>query len=257
MLSIRDVVVRDEYKFLQENKALKDKVIFLVFGGSHSYGTNVIDSDIDIRGCALNSCSDILGLSQFEQFIDNTTDTVIYGFNKMIKLLLNCNPNIVEMLGCRPEQYIIYNSIGQELINNRKLFLSCRAAKSYKGYAFQQLKRLENSIARNAMGMTDDIKRKNNKHAMHLVRLYLTSIDLFEKGDIITYRGNDLKLLLDIRNGVYSNEDGTLRPEFFELTDNLYKQVDYALKNTVLPAVPDIKKIEEFVIAVNRRSIDG
>ena len=47
-----------------------------------------------------------------------------------------------------------------------------------------------------------------NKHAMHLMRLYLMAIDLFEKEEIITYREDDLDLLLSIRNGKYMNADG-------------------------------------------------
>ena len=34
-------------------------IIFLCLGGSHAYGTNVPESDVDIRGCALNSRQDI------------------------------------------------------------------------------------------------------------------------------------------------------------------------------------------------------
>ena len=37
-----------------------------------------------------------------------------------------------------------------------------------------------------------------NKHAVHLIRLYLMAIDIFEKEEIITYRSDDLDLLLSI-----------------------------------------------------------
>jgi hypothetical protein len=51
------------------------------------------------------------------------------------------------MLGCKPEHYIRFR-IGKEMIANRKLFLSQRAVASFGGYANQQLRRLENAIAR-------------------------------------------------------------------------------------------------------------
>ena len=57
--------------------------------GSYGYGTNREGSDIDFRGVTLNLPSDLLGLTEFEQFEDRKTDTVIYGFNKLISLLLN------------------------------------------------------------------------------------------------------------------------------------------------------------------------
>ena len=34
-------------------------------------------------------------------------------------------------------------------------------------------------------------------------------LDIFEKGEIITYRENDLELLMDIRNGSFQKEDGS------------------------------------------------
>lgn len=53
--------------------------MFITFGGSQEYGTNIPDSDIDVLGCALNSRTDILGRIKFEQIVDNATDTTIYG----------------------------------------------------------------------------------------------------------------------------------------------------------------------------------
>lgn len=80
---IRDMVSGKDYDFLRENEHLGDRIIFLTLGGSYSYGTNVETSDVDIRGCALNSKSDLLGLSNFEQVVNTQTDTTIYSFNKL------------------------------------------------------------------------------------------------------------------------------------------------------------------------------
>ena len=94
-----------------------------------------------------------------------------------------------------------------------------------------------------------------NKHAMHLVRLYLMCLDILEKEEICTYRDSDRDFLLGIRNGAFQNEDGTYRPEFFELVSDYEERLSYAKKNTSLPKSPDMKQIEEFVVAVNRRSL--
>ena len=61
-----------------------------------------LDSDIDIRGCAFNSKADLLGMSNFEQVLDNPTDTVIYGFNKLVGLLVHMNPDTIELLDALP-----------------------------------------------------------------------------------------------------------------------------------------------------------
>lgn len=102
---IYELISGKEYDFLRENERLKGKIVFLTLGGSYSYGTNIDTSDVDIRGCALNQSSDLLGLTHFEQVVDTQTDTTVYSFNKLINLLINCNPNTIEMLGCKPEHY--------------------------------------------------------------------------------------------------------------------------------------------------------
>lgn len=144
-----------EYDFLRKNPRLGGRVILLGIGGSHAYGTNNENSDVDIRGITLNLPSDLLGLTRFEQFEDAHTDTVIYSFNKIIRLLLECNPNTIELLGLDEEQYLIKTAPGQELLDNRALFLSKRAAKSFGGYASAQLRRLQNAVARDSVSQSE------------------------------------------------------------------------------------------------------
>ncbi len=335
---IQELIKKPEYDFLRTNPHLGGKIIFLTLGGSHAYGTNVEGSDVDVRGCALNSRSDILGITNFEQVIDNATDTTVYSFSKLIPLLLNCNPNVIEMLGCRPDHYVMMTDIGRQLIENRKLFLSQRAVSSFGGYANQQLRRLENALVHdrlpqpkqeeymrkaveraiedfgsknkilpagairlytdvsdkeeyerevfcdislkkfplrdlrglinettNIIGTYSKLNGRNakkdcahlNKHAMHLIRLYAMCLDILEKSTIQTYREEDHDLLMDIRGGKYMNEDGTYRDEFFDMVNELEKRMQYAKANTSLPKSPDMKKVEEFVEAVNAKAISG
>jgi hypothetical protein len=82
--------------------------------------------------------------------IDENTDTTVYSFNKIIGLLCDCNPNTIEMLGSKPEHYLILHPIGQELLNMKQFFLSKRAVLSFGGYANQQLRRLQNALARDS-----------------------------------------------------------------------------------------------------------
>ena len=333
---IKQLVASPSYDFLRTDPHLGNRIMFLTLGGSHAYGTDVATSDVDIRGVAMNNASEIVGLSNFEQFINTETDTTVYAFNKLVHLLLNCNPNTIEMLGCKPEHYIYMTDAGREFINNRKMFLSKRALHSFGGYANQQLNRLENALSRdrleqakkeehirrsmenavksfesrytdfeagsiklftdvsqredmdveifadihlehfparqfnsmmndihNVLGTYEKLNHRNhkkddahlNKHAMHLVRLYLMCIDILEKEEILTYRENDIDLLMDIRNGYYMNSDGTYCPEFFEMIDDLKKRLDYAKENTSLPAHPNMKEVEAFVMEVNKRAL--
>ena len=145
---IKHLIQTPEYDFLRTNEHLGSNIILLTLGGSHAYGTNIEGSDVDIRGCALNAKDEILTNKNFEQFVNEDTDTTIYSFNKLISLLVNVNPNTVELLGNKPEHYLYLSPIGKELIDNRHLFLSKKCIYSFGGYANQQLRRLDNKAAR-------------------------------------------------------------------------------------------------------------
>lgn len=146
---IRELLNTKEYDFIRTENRLVNNILFLTLGGSYAYGTNVETSDVDIRGCALNSKSDLIGLSNFEQFIDNKTDTTIYSVNKLFPLLINCNPNTIELLGNREDYYFQLSSAGKSLLQNKNLFLSKRCVNSFGGYTFAQLNRLVNALGRN------------------------------------------------------------------------------------------------------------
>lgn len=145
---IKKLIRSDVYNFLKTDKSLNKNIILLCLGGSHAYGTNTQNSDLDVRGITLNQKRDILTNQKFDQFINNETDTVIYSFNKIINLLSSCNPNTIEMLGLKKDHYLYLHPLGQELLDNKKMFLSTKAAYSFGGYAEQQLRRLSNKSNR-------------------------------------------------------------------------------------------------------------
>ncbi|WP_099468166.1 nucleotidyltransferase domain-containing protein [Konateibacter massiliensis] len=338
MIDFRELMKTEQYDFLRTNERLGKRIILLGLGGSHAYGTNNDSSDIDFRGVTLNMPSDLLGLTEFEQYEDTKTDTVIYSFNKIIKLLLECNPNTCEILGLDEEQYLIKTALGQELLDNSSLFLSKRAAKSFGGYAGAQLRRLQNAIARDAVVQTekeqhilnsvrnaledfqrrynsfdngsirlyidkavnteleteifvdadykhlplrdyenmwsvmhtvvkeyDKIGKRNkkkddnhlNKHAMHLIRLFMMAIDILEKGQIRTNRREDLELLLKIRGGGFLKENRTFDREFYDMIADYESKLEKVTKESVLPDNPDMERVEAFVEYVNRKAIEG
>ncbi|WP_129596547.1 DNA polymerase beta superfamily protein [Anaerophilus nitritogenes] len=331
---IKEKIKSNTYNFLRDNEHLGNNIILLTLGGSYAYGTNVEGSDLDIRGVALNKPQELIGLSNFEQFQNRETDTTIYSFNKVVNLLLNTNPNIVEMFGCKEDHYLVLTDIGKLLKDHIDLFISQRAIDSFGGYANQQLRRLQNALARDHYPQAEkeqhilnsinnqishferiyaaeygiklyidksdkedyeneifmDINTKHyplrdfngiyseinnivkeygklnhrnrkkddlhlNKHAQHLIRLYLMAIEILEGNGIHTYRENDRELLLSIRGGAYMKEDGSYRQEFFEMVNDLDKKLKYAEKNTTLKKSPDMKKVEEFVMEVNKKVI--
>lgn len=333
---VKKEISSDRYSFLRKNEHLGRNIILLGLGGSHAYGTNTETSDLDIRGVATLSSREILTGSSFDQVTNSETDTTIYAFNKMIHLLCNANPNVIEILGLKQEHYLFLSPAGEELLKNKKLFLSRIAINSFGGYANAQLQRLNNKAVR-AVGQEErerhilntikyassdfprkyfpadsgkinlyidksdreeydteiymdldlkhyplrdwtsmwsemkDIvrsyskigKRNQNaashgklgKHMMHLIRLYYMVFDILEKEEIITYRENEHDFLMDIRNGSFLGENDQVRPEFFELIDELDKRLKYDKENTSLPEIPDYNKIYDLMCEINKRVI--
>lgn len=335
-MDYKEILHQTEYDFIKTNEHLGKHVILLGLAGSYSYGTNIDTSDIDIRGIALNQKSDMIGLTRFEQYADEDTDTVIYAFNKIITLPLGCNPNTIELLGLNPEHYLYLNDIGRMLLDNKKLFLSRRAINSFGGYADAQLRRLQNALARdsfrqsekeqhifnsgkNAMhdfnnhykhfengsleifidqavhpeleteifvngnmthyplrdyaGMWNTManvvrdyekigkrnKKKDdlhlNKHAMHLIRLFMMALDILEKEEINTYREKEHDLLMDIRFGKFQKDDGTFHESFYDMLSDFEKRLHYAAENTSLPEEPDMSRVQDLVMTINERVI--
>ena len=225
---IKEMVAGPRYDFLRKNEHLAGKIMFLTLGGSYAYGTNVAGSDVDVRGCAANSMSDLVGLTNFEQVINNETDTTVYAFNKLVGLLLNCNPNVIEMLGCKPEHYFHITKLGQELIDNRRLFLSRKAINAFGGYANQQLRRLENAITHDRLPQpkqeeymrkavekaVEDFGSKSKILPVDAIRLYTDKSDreelereVFADIDLKRFPVRDLRGLINEMTNIIGNYD--------------------------------------------------
>lgn len=144
---IKNGLNNSEYGFLSNNEHLGSHIILLGLGGSYAYGTNTETSDIDIRGIALNTKEEVLLRKDFEQVVDKPTDTTIYSFHKMMGLLMECNPNTIEILGLKPEHYLVKTDIADEIIANKKLFLSKVCIAKFTGYMNMQLYRLKQACS--------------------------------------------------------------------------------------------------------------
>lgn len=91
-----------------------------------------------------------------------------------------------------------------------------------------------------------------NKHAMHLIRLYLMAIDILERDEIVTYREKDRDFLMSIKTGYYYNKQtNTFTTEFFDIVSDFDKRILTAYENTKLPETPDIVKINKLVYDIN------
>ena len=192
-MDFQELLKSGSYDFIRTNERLGDRIMLLGLGGSHAYGTANENSDVDFRGITLNLPSDLIGLTKFEQYVDDGTDTVIYSFNKMVKLLLECNPNTCEILGLEDDQYLIKSPLGQELRENAGIFLSMRAVRSFGRYANDQLRRLQNAIARDSLPQPD-----RERHIMNSVNCVIEEFNR-KNGDAVNSSSSsgDFRISMD------------------------------------------------------------
>lgn len=158
-----------------------DNIILEAILGSKAYGLDTATSDTDIKGIYLLPLEKVLSLG-FNS--DNTTkdhtnpDWVYHEVQKYIKLALNGNPTITELLWVT--DYTVMTPIGKLLVDNRDIFLSQAYFKSYGGYALGQAKDL------NRRGGTYGHGRGNRyeKHTRHCFRLLMQGKELLETGKL-------------------------------------------------------------------------
>ena len=133
-------------KITQDNSHLnwlRSNTVYLARHGSHAYGTNTPTSDEDFKGICIPKKEYFLGsISRFEQAELKDPDTVIYEIRKFFNLASQCNPNIIELLHVDPQDYIYVDSIGEEILDNKDLFISKKIKHTFLGYSVSQLKRI-------------------------------------------------------------------------------------------------------------------
>lgn len=184
---IKETIEGPEYDFLRDDARLGSNLCLLTMGGSIAYGTDTENSDIDVRGITLESAKDIIGYGTFEQFDNSSTDTVIYGLSKALRLLADCNPNVIEMLGCKPEHYLITNDVGSALLNNKDMFLSRKAEYKFGGYALAQLNRFRNALDRN--NQDDNVALRRS--LTNAINSFSQRYENFENGSIIVRKPDE------------------------------------------------------------------
>lgn len=138
------------------------------------------------------------------------------------------------------EFYLYISEVGQRILDNKKMFLTQKAIKSFGGAVTNQLKLIRSGKAKNI-----------GKECSLLIRMYLIGLDIIEKGEIITYREKERDLLLDIRNGKYIDKNGNIMSEFFKIVQKYEDRFIHAKEITTLPKEPDWEAINDFISSVN------
>lgn len=151
---------------------LPPHTILLTVAGSCAYNLDTTTSDLDIKGVAIPPEEVHLSyLKNFEQAdkpahihdlvaelevewgsrlgarYANGLEGTVYELRKFVKLAADCNPNILDVLFCRPEDILHATPLGRALWEHAPLFLSKKAYYTFTGYAMSQLKRACRSVS--------------------------------------------------------------------------------------------------------------
>jgi len=216
------------------------KIILEAICGSHAYGLDTPESDIDLKGIFVAPTIEILSLHKPKETIDKTDPDICYHeIEKFIRLALKANPTILEILFL--DKYEILTSEAQLLIDNRSLFLSNTVYKSYGGYAIAQARKL------NRRGDSWDVGMKNRyaKHARHCFRLLDQGKQLLETGTL------DVK----VKNREELFQLGNLNPEqMVDKFELVFKEFDKV--KSILPDNPDYEKINQILLTIRRNNYD-
>lgn len=118
-----------------------DLILLECISGSRAYGLDTPTSDTDIKGVFYLPKSYYYGLhgDYIPQISNTTNDVVYYELGRFVELLLQNNPNIMELLATPPDK-ILYK---HPLMNQFKSewFVSKLCQKTFAGFALSQIKK--------------------------------------------------------------------------------------------------------------------
>lgn len=215
-----DKVIKNIEPFICEN------IQYETIMGSTAYGVSSQSSDVDLyaftippkgyvfphtEGYIPNFGSNPPNFNVFQQHHikqnDNEYDVAVYSIVKYFSLLMDNNPNLIDSLFTR-EQSVTYSSkIGQMVKDKRHIFLHKGSWHRFRGYAYAQMKRMNNKIVEPGSKRYNSIMRHGYdvKHAYHIIRLLDEVEQILSDQDIDLMKNNDQ--LISIRNGEWYLDD--------------------------------------------------
>lgn len=110
-------------------------VDFLVVTGSRLYGTNIPESDKDLRGFIVPPYDYLIGLKTFNDMDVKGADHKIYSLKRWMDLASSGDPQCLEMLFVPNDKIIKITRVGTTVLENRSIFLSKKIFYRIAGYS--------------------------------------------------------------------------------------------------------------------------
>ncbi|MCH5674024.1 nucleotidyltransferase domain-containing protein [Streptomyces gilvus] len=224
---------------MQPEALVRDHTIYSCVMGSRAFGLATEGSDTDRRGVYLAPTPLFWRFEKPPTHVEGPADEQFsWELERFCELALRANPNILECLHSPLVEHV--DETGRELLSLREAFLSRRAHETFTRYALGQRRKLEADVRVHGAPRW--------KHAMHLLRLLISSRDLLRTGALTIDVGDQREPLLAVKRGELP------WPEVESWMNRLATQADEASRRTPLPETPDHRRVEDFLLRVRRAS---
>ncbi len=210
--------------------------------GSTAYGLAGPHSDVDRLGMYAAPTVDLLRLATPRlSHVTSSPDSTFHEAGKAARLILEGNPTASELLWLPDDLYEKRTPLGDEAIALRSSFLAERRVRNaYLGYADQQFRKL---MTREPDAGADRAA-KTSKHARHLMRLVNQGYELYTTGHV-TVRLPDPERYLAFGEAVAADPEAARA-----FMADAEARFDGA--RSVLPAEPDTKAVEDWLLRVRK-----
>lgn len=200
---------------------MTDNQIVKMYAGSIAYGTNLPTSDVDFRGIfvadPINVRTPFYNVEEVEDSAEE--DTKYFELSKFMKLALDCNPNVIELLWTDPK-HIVSTSPAYELLRSHAPdLLSTKIAFTTSGYAHGQLSRLMGH--HKWINNPQPVDAPQQKQYMSLVhnftgtKMFKFDVDQFVDGNrFVPYTKNTLGVYPADKYSLFNKETGSLNTDY-------------------------------------------
>ncbi|MCT7355365.1 nucleotidyltransferase domain-containing protein [Streptomyces sp. 15-116A] len=218
---------------------VRDHTIYACVMGSRAFGLATEGSDTDRRGVFLAPTPLFWRFDKPPTHVEGPGEEQFsWELERFCELALRANPNILECLHSPLVEYA--DDTGRELLSLREAFLSRRVHETFARYAHAQRRKLEAHVRAHGAPRW--------KHAMHLIRLLAGARDLLRTGRLTVDVGERRESLLAVKRGEVP------WPEVESLMTRLESEAEEAASRSPLPAEPDRRRVEDFLIRARRAS---
>lgn len=238
-----------------------DSVIHEFVGGSALHGAKVSQTDdLDIYGIFVEPPEESLGITRYEHFVWSTAgnerrngpddvDICLYSLRKWATLAAKGNPTALHFLftGSSFPSSSHQAKAWLKVTESVELFVSRKAALAFRGFANDQLARLNGTKGNGEHGQRPEYIGKfgyDTKAAMHAIRLLNEGIEFVEKGTITLPRP-EKDLLIGIRAGDFGSLD-----KVNNLANNLLAQLDKATESSRFGGDVDLAAVNRLIAGV-------